>query len=340
MRKGLAGFLLVLLALSATAQPQDPFWTWVAAAKSDGPDRNSALAAIVQSYQAGNPTEGVVIGYLYLDGVVYPRDLNKAWDFFSWAQGRGSTWGATWMALMLGNRYRRIGSDAEDYQRAGELLRGAMEKGNLTAQAVYGVALILGTGVPRDPAKGLRLIQDAAEKGDPMGKYQLGRIYNTPGGLPGLLEPDPAKARALFEEAVKAGIFGAFGRLAYLLYFGLGGDPDPKRAVSLAKPYVGFETYATLVYLLALYHGNGIAQDKAEACRLAAGPEGKVAPGYNAYVQALCLKEAGRKVEAYAYLLKASGLRVPEAERLLKEWEKELTQEELEQAKALFKSLP
>lgn len=332
--------LLVLSTFSTTAQAQDPFWAWVAAIKVGGVEGQETLATVIRHYQAGDPTAGAVLGYLYLDGVVYPRDLNKAWEFFTWTYRRGSPWGATWMAIMLSAGHYQVRSGEEDRRRAAELLREAMGKGNLAAQATYGAFLMLGIGVPQDANRGLRLIQEAAEKGEPFGKLQLGRIYSGFEPFPKLLDLDLTKARALFEEALRAGISTAAGRLAYMLYRGLGGPADPKRAVALVKPYVGFYYFDTIVYLLALYEGKGIAQNKAEACRLAAGPEGRLALGFGPYIQALCLKEAGKKVEAYAYLLKAAAWNVPEATPLLKEWEKELSKEELEAAKARFKSLP
>lgn len=247
------------------------------------------------------------------------------------------------MGYMIGNGYRQIGQRREELQQVAQLLHRAMERGNLTAQALYGALLVFGYPMfPEGPEKGFRLIQEAADKGDPMGKRQLARIYlgiELPPALSGTFQTDPARARALFEKAA-AKDYLASGHLAYMLYFGLGGPADPARAVALAKPLVGLEPYNTMIYLLALYEGRGIAQNRAEACRLAAGPEGKQAPGYSAYIQALCLKEAGKKVEAYAYLLKAAGWGIPKANSLLKEWEKELTEEELERAKARFKSLP
>lgn len=241
---------------------------------------------------------------------------------------------------MLGLGLYQVANQEEAYKQAVDLLRWAMAQGNLTAQALYAGHLMFGLGVPPDPGKALQLIQEAAKKGDPLGKHQLARAYSTFEGFPRLLEPDLVKARALFEEAVRAGVLTAPGRLAYMLYYGLGGPADFKRAVALAKPYVGLESSSTAVYLLALYDGKGTAQNKAEACRLAAGPEGKIIPSYSAYILAHCFKEAGQKVEAYAYLLKAAAWSVPEATPLLKEWEKELTREELEAAKARFKSLP
>lgn len=333
-------FLLTLLIPSAMAQTQDPFWTWVAAIKAGGAEGQATLATVIERYQAGDPAAGAVLGYLYLDGVVYPRDLNRAWEFFSWAHRQESSWGAVWMASMLGLGLYQVANQEEAYKQAVDLLRWAMAQGNLTAQALYAGFLMFGLGVQADPAKALQLIQEAAEKGDPLGKHQLARAYSPFEGFPRLLEPDLVKARGLYEEAVKGGVYTAPGRLAFMLYHGLGGPADPKRAAELAKPYVGLEGFATGVYLLALYEGKGIAQNKAEACKLAAGPEGEVVPGYSAYILAHCLKEKGQKVEAYAYLLKAAAWNVPEANPLLKEWEKELTREELEAAKARFKSLP
>jgi TPR repeat protein len=63
---------------------------WELVAKADAGDR-TAVESLLSSYQAQDPEAAVAIGVLYLNGVVYPRDLAKARQYFEWAsnlQGR------------------------------------------------------------------------------------------------------------------------------------------------------------------------------------------------------------------------------------------------------------
>ena len=58
-----------------------------------------------------------------------------------------------------------------------EELRDSMAAGNLNMQVLLGIRYLDGDGVAEDSKEGLRLIQDAADKGNRFGELWLGICY-------------------------------------------------------------------------------------------------------------------------------------------------------------------
>jgi len=92
---------------------------------------------------------------------------------------------------------------AEHAGEIGKLAREAAEAPHaaVAAKLFYARCLRHGIGVVPDPAKALKLYEQAAELGDPSGMAAYGRMLEFGMGVP----PDPAKALKLYERSAKLG---------------------------------------------------------------------------------------------------------------------------------------
>ena len=99
-------------------------------------------------------------------------------------------------------------------------LKKAADANDPQACALYGDALLLGDGVPKDIAQGLVYLGKAAEGGDPDAAFRLGKIYDD-----GQLAPkDYPKAFVFYSAAAKAGVAEAQHNLG-VMYFSAHGVP-------------------------------------------------------------------------------------------------------------------
>jgi TPR repeat protein len=317
---------------------------WELVAKADAGDRK-ALESLLRGYQAQDPEAATAIGVLYLNGVVYPRDLAKARQYFEWASNlkEGSAWAKYWLGVIYANGLglptdiERALRYAEESSKGGyiggELLKSHIlyaAKRQLSFEEFANAVQRATAQAPDDPvAQGYR------------GRLAYGQASSS---------DDPLKAGKLLIEAREAFAKAARAHYlyrdfyAYMLYFGLGGEPDQKQALEFARPLAGFTPNATGLLVWDLYFGNVQPQNRSQACRLAgeyfARPDLRVSALRTVY--GLCLMDGGKRVEGFAHLLKATGqdpLFLP-ARALAKERAKVLSKEEVEQAKALLKDLP
>jgi len=106
-------------------------------------------------------------------------------------------------------------------------LRKAADKGSSAAMAELGVMYANGTGVARDDAQARRLLERAAEAGNPRAVANLAALSKN-GGAP----PDPVKARALLSRAAETNAEAQF-QLGLLMADGAGGPQDDVAARAL-----------------------------------------------------------------------------------------------------------
>lgn len=325
--------LLGGLGLQAWALSPQEGWELVAAVETGD---QGAYTRLLQAYQAGDPEAGTALGVLYLNGVAYPRDLEKTRQYFEWAYTKGSGWAAWGLSFLYANGLG-VPSDPQKYLAYAQ---EGMKRGYPGAKAMYAQALIWGLeGLKQNVEEGARLLKEAVTTEDPVALNVAARFLAFT-NLPGLPK-DPKLARAYWEKAAAKGYFLARGFLAYDLFFGVGGAPDQKRALELAKPFVGFDPFSTTVWSTALYFGQGgLPQNRPEACRMA-----KELRAYSgtATIYGLCILEGvapGERALGFAYLLFGAAHKEPLAQSLVPGWEKRLTPEEINRAKELLKKLP
>lgn len=332
---------VVVLGTKALAFSIQEGWQLVARAESGD---QTALQTLIQAYQAQDPEAAAALGVLYLNGVVYPRDVAQAKEYFEWSYAKGGAWAGYWLSVFYANGIG-VQRDMETAIRYADV---SAERGyvggkltGLLLRLVQG-KLRYGDYVPQVEAEAAKAPEDPVALGF-KGRLALDRAYQAK--TPEEQEKFLREARGLIQRAAEGGHFIYRDFYTYMLYFGLGGEPDQRRALELARPYLGFSPLATGLVVWDLYFGNVQPQNRPQACRLAgdyfARPELR---GSNILRVAygLCLMDGGKRVEGYAHLLKAAGSDPLffSARALAKERAKELSKEEQERAKALLKDLP
>jgi hypothetical protein len=334
------GALVLMALLPAFALKIQEAWELVA--KADAGDRK-ALESLLRGYQAQDPEAATAIGVLYLNGVVYPRDLGKARQHFEWASSlkEGSAWAKYWLGVIYANGLG-VPTDIERALRyAEESSKGGYIGGELLKnQILYAAKKQLSF------EEFAKAVQKAAaqEPDDPVVQGYRGRLAHGQASS----SDDPLEAGKLLMEAREAFAKAARAHYlyrdfyAYMLYFGLGGEPDQKRALELARPLAGFTPNATGLLVWDLYFGNVLGQNRTQACDLAHRyfDQNQLQGSILRAVYGLCLMDKGRRVEGYAHLLKALATDFLAARALAQERAKGLSKEELERAKAPLKDLP
>ncbi|HUI95878.1 MAG TPA: tetratricopeptide repeat protein [Xanthobacteraceae bacterium] len=104
--------------------------------------------------------------------------------------------------------------------------RKAADKGSTAAMVELGVAYATGAGVPQDNAEAHKLLERAAQGGNPRGVTNLAALG---GGAPA----DPAQARALLAKAAEANSAEAQYQLGLMEADGTGGPKDDVAARAL-----------------------------------------------------------------------------------------------------------
>jgi uncharacterized protein len=105
--------------------------------------------------------------------------------------------------------------------------RKAVDKGSTSAMVELGVLYGTGAGVPRDEDQARKLLERAAQAGNPRGISNLAAL-SSGGGAPA----DPAKARELLGRAAETNPEAQY-QLGLMLANGTGGAQDDNRARSL-----------------------------------------------------------------------------------------------------------
>jgi TPR repeat protein len=117
--------------------------------------------------------------------------------------------------------------DADRQPAALALYLRCADDGHAEAQYIVGHMLLFGDGVPRRPAEGLAWLEKAADKGHLKALRALG-TYCYSGDF-GVVK-DPARSRALFEQAAAQEDGFAMMMLGYMDQMGYGGERNPQQA--------------------------------------------------------------------------------------------------------------
>jgi TPR repeat protein len=135
-------------------------------------------------------------------------------------------------------------------------------RGNITAQLSLGLDYLNGTGIAKNPAEAARLLQLAAEGGEPIGQYWFGTLYERGIGVPA----DSAQAFHWYQTAAQQGNRRAMYNVAIAYAVGRGTAQD------LAQAAQWFKRAAELGYVDAQYNlgvlyerGQGVPQSLTEA---------------------------------------------------------------------------
>jgi len=164
---------------------------------------------------------------------------------------------------LLGELHREGFAVRRDPEAAARWYRLAATKGDRQAQFALGMAHLSGSGVEKNPALAREWLDKAAAAGHAGALYNLGVMA---------LEAEVQDARTaarLFEKAAAAGDPDAAYGFAMLLREGLGVSRDRPRAVGYLRQAAEEKHVAAMVeYAIALFNGEGVERNEAEAARL------------------------------------------------------------------------
>ena len=139
-----------------------------------------------------------------------------------------------------------------------EQLRDSMAAGNLNCQVDYACKLIEGDGVQQDLQEALRLIKDAADKGNRYGELWLGICYHDGIGV----ERNQVEAFRWFLSSAKKGNKPAMNLVGQSYEFGYGVEKNIEEAVKYYQKASDENYSLALVNLAVCYeHGRGVEQD-------------------------------------------------------------------------------
>ena len=138
--------------------------------------------------------------------------------------------------------------------------RKAADKGSTAAMVDLGVAYATGAGVAQDNAEARKLLERAAQGGNPRGVTNLAALGG--GGAPA----DPVQARALLAKAAEANSAEAQYQLGLMTADGVGGPKDDIAARTLFEKAAAQGHAGAMVQFAAFAQaGRGGAQDSAVA---------------------------------------------------------------------------
>lgn len=193
---------------------------------------------------------------------------------------------------MLGELHERGLTGTADLVAAAAAYRVAAEQGHRSAQARYGLALMLGRGVARDALGGESWLRRAALAGDPEAAALVGDLYARRGtDADPDLPPNHLEAAQWYRRAAEAGHAAAARALGLMYLTGTGLGRDPEEAANWFRLAAARGDTAAQADLgnLAL-RGGGTADDLAKSREwfLAAAERGDASAAFNLGV---CLLE-------------------------------------------------
>jgi TPR repeat protein len=213
--------------------------------------KDEALARTLteQAIAAGYTRAATALGFMALQGIGQPMDLDAARHHFQRAADAGSpaahsnlaaldlqsqdmsafyralshletaaSAGEPWAAEQLALRYLNGDGVAQNDALARTLFAVAAEYSFRDSAFHLGYLRSTGRGGETDPNGAVEAYQKAAALGSTAATYNLGLLYSNGQGV----AKDAGKAAALFQQAASAGSTMAMGMLAYSLEFGEG----------------------------------------------------------------------------------------------------------------------
>jgi TPR repeat protein len=207
------------------------------------------------------------LGLLAEAGLDGPPDLAQAAQRYRQAGEAGvADADARLGALLIVEASGKAGqpaAQADGYRAAAERLQRSVDRGATSGLANLGWLYERGAGVVRDPARAVRLYDQAAHAGDTMGAYRLGLQYlNGAGGV----AQNEREACRWMEQAAQAGFPHAQAELGNCFFRGIGKPRDHGRAFEWFRQAANAGLARAQEIVGALYDtGDGVAEDPARA---------------------------------------------------------------------------
>lgn len=224
------------------------------------------IAALRQKADEGNVEAQIGLGLMYVEGHSFPRDYDKASQWFRQAAEQGSAQAQTHLGIMHrdGEGFSANGAEAETW------FRKAAEQGYVHAQTNLANLYLAGGGVPRDEEKALGWFLKVAAKGHPPAQHNVGAMYFDGQGTP----KNYAEAIRWFREAAAQGYAPSQTSLGHAYRYGQGVPRDLDESVRWFR-LAAKQRYALAYYNLGSMYldGEGVPKDLRQAAnwyRLAA----------------------------------------------------------------------
>ena len=192
-----------------------------------------------EASEGGDPAACTALAMLIVNGQATSGTDEDAFRLLSIAADEGHVEAM----LYLGSLYRDGKGTDRDLSAAETWFRRASVRGNRSATLSLGFLLIEAIE-PHDYVSGASVFREAAEQGDPVGQYVLGKLYLAGLGVP----PDDEKAFGWLNQAAEQDLLPAIEALAALHAGGRGVAADPMIASRL------FERAAKAGSVDAPYH--------------------------------------------------------------------------------------
>ena len=191
-------------------------------------DADRALELLNKAADAGQVVALFHLGMLHAEGRGVPQDPKRAFELVSRAADQGSLGATVAQAEMFMNGF----GVERDQQKGLELLRKAADEKH--PDALYELANLYRRGDvvgPQDYAKAAELYRAAVEGGHVGAANNLGAMYLFGQGF----EQNPAEARKFFTFAAEHGLPRGMTNLGYLFEEGLGTEQDLLQAARLYR---------------------------------------------------------------------------------------------------------
>jgi TPR repeat protein len=290
----LQGFANETNAVPASGSQIDQLFAGDEEPETSAPDFESAALWAQRAAEAGSAQAQALLGYILTNGPESLRDFDEAYRCYERSAAAGCAQGHLGYAISLmrqdkdPRKWRRV---AEEMRRASDgglptatfllaalaeagapgveanaaaaaqLYRVAAERGQRSAQARWGLALMEGKGVEQDLAAGESWLRRAALAGDAQSAATVGDLYARGGPLP----PNYAEAATWYRRAAEAGHAGAARALASLYLTGAGQTQDKDEAARWLPAAGEAASQGDWANLVA--HGGGGAEDSAKVAR-------------------------------------------------------------------------
>ena len=203
----------------------------------------------------------LLLGNMYEEGRVVPRDYQKAVELYQKAAALGNATACNNLGYMYHNGYWV----PQDYQKAAEWYQKAAALGNATACDNLGDMYYNGYWGIQSYQKAAEWYHKAAALGNATACDKIGDMYYYGNGIP----QDCQKAVEWYHKAAALGNATAYNNLGYMYFYGTGVTRDYQKAVELYQKAADLSNVSAYCNLGFMYeNGIGVAQDYQKAMEL------------------------------------------------------------------------
>ncbi|MES0811150.1 hypothetical protein ABLO27_16810 [Roseibium sp. SCPC15] len=224
-----------------------------------GHSQATAFKYYLASAEAGNAEAARLVGWRYRKGRGVEENMDLAEEWFLKAVEMGA------QRADLALAYLYIGEDEFDREKkeqAIQTLKMYADRGHAQALVALGYAYVEGSGVEKNPAKGLDIFEEAKRIEPARARRAIGEFHFL--GYGGAVDYDLAFKN--FSEAAVLGNARASANLGWMHQNGLGTEQDYREADRLYRVAIEHGIHDATVSLGVLYlEGLGVPKDEARA---------------------------------------------------------------------------